>query len=80
MKESLEQMEKMLLVSQKRAGIDPEKVQKVAQCYLQIAKDNQLNYNELLQVFADIKESVLQSLNKVSISALPDITSELAKQ
>lgn len=76
MEDLLEQTEKMLQVSQKRAGIDPEKVQKVVHCYLQIAKYNQLNYNELLKVFANIKESVLQSLNKVSISALPDITSE----
>ena len=65
--------------AREKAGIDPNKVQETAFSYLQIAKDNQLNYNELLQALALVKESVLQSLNKVEISALPDIISDAAK-
>lgn len=72
--------ERMKKNAEKRAGIDSEKVQKTVSSYLQIARDNQLNYNELQQVFALVKESVLQSLNKVAISALPDTTSDTAKQ
>lgn len=64
---------------EKRAGINSEKVQQTVSSYLQIAKDSQLNYNELLQVLTFTKESVLQSLNKVAISALPDIISDAAK-
>jgi hypothetical protein len=74
--EFLKQTEAILKASQKRTGIDSEKVQKTVSSYLQIARDNQLNYNELQQVFAITKESVIQSLNKVAISALPQITSE----
>ena len=80
MQEFIKQNEEMLQTVQKRAGIDSEKVQKTVSSYLQIARDNQLNYNELQQVFALTKESVLQSLNKVAISALPDRTSDAAKQ
>ena len=68
----------MLKAAQKRAGIDSEKVQKTVSSYLQIARDNQLNYNELQQVFTITKDSVLQSLNSVSISVLPITTSEAA--
>ncbi len=77
--EFLKQTEAILKASQKRAGIDSEKVQKTVSSYLQIARDNQLNYNELQQVFAITKESVIQSLNKVTISVLPQITSDAAK-
>jgi len=73
------QTQRLLTESRKKAGIDIDKVQKVASSYLQIARDNQLNYNELLQVLSFTKESVLQSLNKVAISALPDIISDAAK-
>lgn len=76
----LKQNEEMLRVAQKRSGIDTEKVQKTVSSYLQMARDNQLNYNELLQVLELVKESVLHSLNKVAISALPDTTSDTAKQ
>lgn len=55
--------------AEKLAGIDSEKVQKTVSDYLQIARDNQLNYNELIQVFAIMKETVLQSLNRLSLSA-----------
>lgn len=79
MQEFLKQNEEMLRAAQKRAGIDSEKIQKTVSSYLQIARDNHLNYNELQQVLILIKESVLQSLNKVAISALPDITSDTAK-
>lgn len=65
--------------AEERAGINSEKVQQTVSIYLQIARDNQLNYNELLQVFTLAKESVLQSLNKVAISTLPDIISDVAK-
>ena len=65
--------------AKERAGINSEKVQQTVSSYLQIARDNQLNYNELLQVFTLTKESVLQSLNMVSISALPNIISDAAK-
>lgn len=65
--------------AEKRAGIDSKKVQKTVSDYLQIVRDNQLNYNELLQVFSLVKESVFQSLSKVAISALPDTTSDTAK-
>lgn len=79
MQEFLKQNEEMLRAVQKRAGIDSEKVQKTVSSYLQIARDNQLNYNELQQVLTLTKELVLQSLNKVAISALPHITSDAAK-
>ena len=79
MQEFLKQIQEILQAAQKRAGIDSAKVQKTAVDYIQIAKDNQLNYNELLQVFSLVKESVLQSLNKLAISDLPEITSEAAK-
>lgn len=79
MQDILKQHEKMLRAAQKRAGIDSEKVQKTVSSYLQIARDNELNYNELQQVFTLAKESVLQSLNRFAISALPDITSDAAK-
>lgn len=80
MQEFLKQNEEILRTAQKRAGIDSEKVQKTVSSYLQIARDNQINYNELQQVLILVKESVLQSLNKVAISALPDTTSDTAKQ
>lgn len=80
MQEFLKQNEEMLQAVRRRAGIDSEKVQKTVFSYLQIAKDNQLNYNELQLAFALVKESVLQSLNKAVISALPDTTSDAAKQ
>lgn len=79
MQEFLKQNEEMLRAVQKRAGIDSEKVQKTVSSYLQIARDNQLNYNELQQVLTLTKELVLQSLNKVAISALPHIISDAAK-
>ena len=72
--------ERMRKSAEKRAGIDAEKVQKTVSGYLQIARDNQLNYNELLQVLLIVKESVLQSLNRLAISMLPDTTSDDAKQ
>ena len=80
MQEFLKQNQEILQAAQKRAGIDSAKVQKTAVDYIQIAKDNQLNYNELLQVFSLVKESVLQSLNKLAISDLPNIISEAAKE
>lgn len=73
------QHEEVLRAAQKRAGIDSEKVQKTVSSYLQIARDNELNYNELRQAFTIAEESVLQSLNKFSISALPNTTSDAAK-
>lgn len=78
MQEFLKQNEEMLRVAQKRAGIDSEKVQKTVSSYLQIARDSHLNYNELLQTLSLTKESVLQSLNRVEVSALPHITSDAA--
>ena len=72
--------ERMRKSVEKRAGINSERIQKTVSGYLQIARDNQLNYNELQQVLILVKESVLQSLNKVAISALPDTTSDTAKQ
>ena len=66
----------MLKTVQKRAGIDPDKVQKTVLSYLQIAKDNQLNYNELSQAVSKTKDLAAQSLSKVLISTLPDINSE----
>ena len=74
----ISQNEGMLKAAQKRASIDSEKVQKTVSSYLQIARDDQLNYNELQQVFTITKDSVLQSLNSVSISVLPITTSEAA--
>lgn len=75
----LELNSRMQKKAEERAGINSEKVQQTVSAYLQIARDNQLNYNELLQVFSITKESVLQSLNKVAISALPDMISDAAK-
>lgn len=78
-KQILELNSRMRKGVEERAGINSEKVQQTVSSYLQIAKDSQLNYNELLQVLTLTKESVLQSLNKVAISALPDIISDAAK-
>lgn len=61
-------------------GIDAEKVHQTVSSYLQIARDNELNYIEFLQVFAVMKETVLQSLNKISISALPTAISDTANE
>lgn len=80
MNEFIKQTEEMLQTAQKKAEIDSNKVQKIVFSYLQIARDNQLNYNELLQVLVLVKESVLQSLNKVAISALPIAISETANE
>ncbi len=68
--------ERMRKGAEKRAGIDSKKVQQTVSDYMRIARDSQLNYNELLQVFSIMKETVLQSLNKLSISTLPAITSD----
>lgn len=62
--------------AEKRAGIDSKKVQQTVSDYMRIARDSQLNYNELLQVFSIMKETVLQSLNKLSISTLPATISD----
>lgn len=75
----MEETQEILRRSQKRTGIDEQKVQQTVSSYLQIARDNQLNYNELLQVFSLTKDTVLQSLNTVAISDLPAITSDAAK-
>lgn len=79
MNEFLRQTEDIKQETLKRAGINTKKVQRTVSTYLQIARDDRLNYNELLQVFSLTKESVLQSLNKVSISELPDMISDAAK-
>lgn len=76
MNDFLKQNGEMLRIVQKKAGIDPEKVQKTVFSYLQIAKDNQLNYNELSQAVSQTKDLAAQSLSKVLISTLPDIASE----
>ena len=72
----IEQANRLKAAAEKQAGIDPEKVRLTVSNYLQIARDNQLNYNELLQVFAITKDTVLQSLNKLSISTLPATISD----
>ena len=72
----IEQANRLKAAAEKQAGIDSEKVQLTVSNYLQIARDNQLNYNELLQVFAITKDTVLQSLNKLSISTLPATISD----
>ena len=71
--------ERMLEHARKQAGIDNEKVKKVVSNYLQIARDNHLNYNEFLLVIDNTKDIVAQSLNRVSISTLPEIISAAAK-
>ena len=48
--------------AEEQSGIDSEKVQQTVSDYIRIARDNRLNYNELLQVFAITKDTVLQSL------------------
>lgn len=68
--EFLKQSEAMVQAAQRKAGINSTKVQQTVSSYLQIARDNQLNYNELLQVLSGTKEAVLQSLNKVSLECL----------
>lgn len=75
----LEYNERLLKAVRKRAGMDSEKIDKVVASYLQIASDNQVNFNELIQIMNEVKERVTQSLNKVSISTLPQITSDAAK-
>lgn len=71
--------ERMKKRAEERSGIDSDKVQETVSNYLQIARDNRLNFNELLQALTLTKESVLQSLNMVVISALPDTISDTAK-
>lgn len=65
----IEQANRLKVAAEKQAGIDSKKVQQTVSDYLQIARDSQLNYNELLQVFSIMKETVLQSLNKLPLSA-----------
>ncbi len=72
----IEQANRLKAVTEKQAGIDSEKVQQTVSDYIRIARDNRLNYNELLQVFAITKDTVLQSLNKLSISTLPAAISD----
>ena len=72
----IEQANYLKAAAEKQAGIDSEKVQQTVSDYIRIARDNRLNYNELLQVFAITKDTVLQSLNKLSISTLPAAISD----
>lgn len=65
----IQQYERLKAAAEKRAGVDSEKVQQTVSEYLQIARDNQLNYIELLRVFDVMKDTVLQSLNSLPISA-----------
>lgn len=76
----IEQANRLKAVTEKQAGIDSEKVQQTVSDYIRIARDNRLNYNELLQVFAITKDTVLQSLNKLSISTLPAAISDDANE
>lgn len=68
----IEQANYLKAAAEKQAGIDSKKVQQTVSDYMRIARDNQLNYIELLQVFAVMKEMVLQSLNKLPLSASVD--------
>lgn len=68
--------ERMRKGVEKKVGINSNKVQQTVSDYMRIARDSQLNYNELLQVFAIMKETVLQSLSKLSISTLPATISD----
>lgn len=79
MENFLKQNQELLENMRKKSGMDSEKIQKVVAIYLQIARDNQVNLNELNQIMNDVKETVVQSLNKVSISALPETISDTAK-
>lgn len=80
MKEKLFEQNQVLLENvRKKSGMDSKKIQKVAAIYLQIARDNQVNLNELNQIMNDVSETVIQSLNKVSISTLPETISDTAK-
>ncbi len=79
MDEFKQENERVLDYTRKQAGIDSEKVKKVVSNYLQIARDNHLNYNEFLLVIDNTKDIVAQSLNRVSISTLPEIISDAAK-
>lgn len=72
----IEQANYLKAAAEKQAGIDSKKVQQTVSDYMRIARDNQLNYIELLQVFAVMKETVLQSLNKLLISTLPATISD----
>lgn len=65
----MEQANHLKAAAEKQAGIDSQKVQQTASDYMRIARDNQLNYIELLQVFTVMKETVLQSLNRLPLSA-----------
>nr|DAI45931.1 MAG TPA: hypothetical protein [Caudoviricetes sp.] len=79
MDEFKQENERVLDYMRKQAGIDSEKVKKVVSNYLQIARDNHLNCNEFLLVIDNTKDIVAQSLNRVSISTLPEIISDAAK-
>lgn len=68
----IEQTDRLKAAAEKHAGIDSQKVQQTVSDYMRIARDNQLNYIELLQVFTVMKETVLQSLNKLPLSASVD--------
>lgn len=74
-----EENESLLREVRKRAGMDSEKINKVVASYLQIASDNQVNFNELIQIMNEVKEKVSQSLNRVPISTLPEMISDAAK-
>lgn len=65
----IKQTNHLKAAAEKQAGIDSEKVQRTVSDYMRIARDRQLNYIELLQVFADMKETVIQSLNTLPLSA-----------
>lgn len=65
----IERANHLKAAAEKQAGIDSEKVQRTVSDYMRIARDRQLNYIELLQVFADMKETVIQSLNTLPLSA-----------
>lgn len=65
----IEQASRLKAAAEKQAGIDSEKVQQTVSDYMRIARDNQLNYIELLRVFTVMKETVLQSLNSLPLSS-----------
>lgn len=76
--EMLRTHEQMRKRAECRAGIDSKKVRKVVSSYLQIARDNQLTYNEFLQSLKITKDEINQSLNMLSISSIPETTSDAA--
>jgi len=74
LKVATERYEATLRKNYEMKGVDIEKVQKVTQAYVGIARDNDLNFNELKEVQTLIEAKIQRSLDRLSISCIPSIS------